>query len=288
MSENNQSVQDNQEQQQLFDRDLHRAVIELLNKFENQKQLKVVFASETGSRGQGFHTSQSDCDIKGFYTYSQAQYLGVADLPESYLSEKFLINVQGKEIEVDFSFIEFRYYIEQRLCQGYEKLNTVFTSKVQYINLFEKQMFDQFVYHTLETPKKAFYSDLETFITRRINQQDVECRKILNTLHCLVSLIHFINSDKLFQYSYDLWEEIEINPYLDQDLKVKIKDFAKLCLEKKIFSRKSTIKRNSLPVWFMNLLSQYNIQKDSSLIVYEKQQFLQMAQQMHVYAMNLQ
>lgn len=78
----------------------------------------------------------------------------------------------------------------------------------------------------MKTPKTDFFSDLQHFVAKRLSKEDVECRKILNILHCLLSLVHFTSSDLFNNYSFNLWEEIELNPYLDGRTKNSIKQLA--------------------------------------------------------------
>lgn len=198
--------------------------------------------------------------MKGFFTYRYEQYLSVIDLVESFKCEKYLIDVEGEEkqqqqVEVDLSLVEFRSFAERRMSGLEEKLNWTFTSEYVYVNEIPTALFAKFVHLTIRTPLNSTLSDLDTFVSRRLSKEDVECKKVLNVLHCLLSLAHFSNSHVFGEtYAYDFWRGLSLNNFIDARLRDKMKAYAEDMLSRKQHSRNATVKRHTLPPWLMQLI----------------------------------
>ena len=54
-------------------------ILEQLKKLEQQRDIKILFACESGSRGWGFHSPDSDYDVRFVYVHKKDWYLSIED-----------------------------------------------------------------------------------------------------------------------------------------------------------------------------------------------------------------
>lgn len=134
----------------------------------------------------------------------------------------------------------------------------------------------------MSTPFNATLSDLGTFITKRMQKEEVEYRKILNIIHTLLALAHFSNSRTFKHYCYDIWAAIASHPFLDARTLIEFKNFAKTALEHKNNSRKATIKKRLLPKWFSNLVDIYSSMQKREENYQETEEFKELAEAIHL------
>ena len=61
----------------IFD-SMRKAILKLLSEVEQEKNVRILYACESGSRAWGFHSEDSDYDIRFIYAAPPATYLGVS------------------------------------------------------------------------------------------------------------------------------------------------------------------------------------------------------------------
>ena len=58
---------------------MEKQILEQLSTIEQQRGLKILFACESGSRAWGFHSPDSDYDVRFIYMHPKPWYLGIED-----------------------------------------------------------------------------------------------------------------------------------------------------------------------------------------------------------------
>ncbi len=62
---------------------MREAILKLLSDIEREKNVRILYACESGSRAWGFHSEDSDYDIRFIYASPREAYLGVFDPPDT-------------------------------------------------------------------------------------------------------------------------------------------------------------------------------------------------------------
>jgi predicted nucleotidyltransferase len=71
-------------------------IIETLQKFEEENEIKIIYAVESGSRAWGFSSPDSDYDIRFLYVHKPQWYFSVLTKPDN-------LNLMDKDNDLDFS-----------------------------------------------------------------------------------------------------------------------------------------------------------------------------------------
>src|SRR5690606_32395753 len=64
-------------------KNMSEKIIQYLDKIENEKQIKILLACETGSRAWGFPSPDSDFDIRIIYVHKKDWYLSLSEKKDS-------------------------------------------------------------------------------------------------------------------------------------------------------------------------------------------------------------
>lgn len=83
MEENKQKIQD----KEIYFRE---KILEFIHKIEKEKDVIIIYACETGSRGWGTHVKDSDFDIKGYFICSREKYLSI---PVKFLQKLSILHI---------------------------------------------------------------------------------------------------------------------------------------------------------------------------------------------------
>ncbi|KRX01277.1 hypothetical protein PPERSA_11724 [Pseudocohnilembus persalinus] len=120
-------------------------VLQYLNDLEKQNDVRIIYASETGSRAFGTNVEDSDFDVKGYYIGSPQKYMSIKGCPEIIDNYHQKIVVDGKELDIDFEFHDIKNFFKQKISQPWKpNLNYKFFTEEQdiYINLFDPEQLD--------------------------------------------------------------------------------------------------------------------------------------------------
>ncbi len=63
---------------------MKKIIQERLLDIQKEKNIKILFSSESGSRGWGFPSPDSDYDVRFFYVRSKNEYLSISEGKDQY------------------------------------------------------------------------------------------------------------------------------------------------------------------------------------------------------------
>lgn len=176
--------------------DIEKQIIKTLDQIEKDHKVKILHAIESGSRAWGFHSPNSDYDVRFFYIHERDWYLSiyegrdVIELPinEIYdvsgwdLKKALHLAMKSNAVVTEWLKSPIQYKTDGKFTLEFSEIcKSLYNKKAlyhHYINLGIRQI-DQ-TWRTSETTKikKYFYMLRPAFALRWMDQNDIDAQMI--------------------------------------------------------------------------------------------------------------
>ena len=111
---------------------IENTIVEKLHQIAEQHHVKLLYACETGSRGWGFASPDSDYDIRFIYAHPQKKYLSISDFKDTI---ELMTTEEGGEV-LDFSGWDIRKVL-QHIKRSNATMFEWLQSPIEYFNAYQ-------------------------------------------------------------------------------------------------------------------------------------------------------
>jgi hypothetical protein len=209
----------------------NKELLEFLQQFEKENDIRLIFACESASRAYGVDVDESDYDLKGLFLPNPKDSLRIVKkIPPAYKIPHFKIVIDGNEFDVDVEFIDFREFAMMKntsVCY----FDFFLFSPTVYINLFPE------VLQSIQTNLKPIPNEF-LYRFRNMHQscektfeKSKECmnKKLLGTL------IHGVQYVYIFLYKnfpfFNIFQQIEFfkEKIANEEIELNKSEISLLC-----------------------------------------------------------
>jgi hypothetical protein len=239
----------------------------LLKKVEDEYNILIFYASESGSRGLGIDVEDSDFDITGFFIpKNELEYFKIIRKYDKFIKitqEK--IKVIGEDFDFDLELYDLKYWLNKKVVKNLTSCDFWFESDLIYRNYFPESVAK--IRQYINPPFLLYWGKAKSGLT--YNQKDIsnkgEClnKSLMNVLTSLFQYFHYqifytfpkFNILEEIKFLYQHREHILKDGIIEEDLVILDKAVSIYLdlLEQKKKNRKSTSKE--IPKGIVDLIS---------------------------------
>lgn len=198
---------------------MENGILEELKKIEKENNIKIIFASDTGSRTLGYSNETSDYDIRFIYIQKSEKYLKLIEGTDT---------IQKKELNVDFVGFDIKKTLNLLKDSNVQIWQWLYSSKIYATSDYSEEMKElSKEYFEL----KKIYHQYAGIISNNYKRK-IKNKEKLKAKYYLISLIRIASMLKIEkELKYDFSEGIEESlKVLPENIKEKI---IKMNLERK-------------------------------------------------------
>jgi len=195
-------------------------IIKYLKTIEEEKNIKILLACETGSRAWGFPSPDSDYDIRMIYIHKKDWYLSLKEKKDS-------INLMYEDNDIDITGWELR-----KALRLLKKSNPPLLERIQSPILY---MYDQEFLTEINQISKGVYSKISTIyhylnMSKKIfleieNTEKYKLKKLFYTLRTAITCKWIMEKDEISPIDFNIMLE---NLNLDENIVKNIKELIDL------------------------------------------------------------
>jgi len=183
----------------------------ILIRIEKDYEIKIFYASETGSRGIGNNVSDSDFDITGFFVpINEMEYFKIVrkyDSTIKIIQEKIFLN--NNFFEVDIELWDFKEWLKSKVLKNSQGCDFWFESPLIYKNLYPDLI--ETVRKIIPPPYLLYWGKAKSGL--EYNEKDIKNKGIClnkSLMNVLTNLFYYTHYQIFFTFPYyNIFDEMD-------------------------------------------------------------------------------
>jgi predicted nucleotidyltransferase len=172
--------------------ELKMSIEKIIKMYEEEYNINIFFASDTGSRAYGVSVPTSDFDVNGFYIPDYKEYIKIVRKSHSIISKQGLKFSSGNQTyEMDLILWDIQDWLRQKIEKNNMGFDYVIFSPIVYRNNHQEIL--QQIKSLIDPPFYYFWGKLKNNLDicrKELKKEGTQNKKIMNTLIYCVNYLY--------------------------------------------------------------------------------------------------